>query len=270
MGNIGDTSEELNKFNEYTDKLTSYVYELKQRAGSKGLENFVELRGIPMEEVIASDIFYIDDATEMLLPRYLGDIEEFGVISPTNKKPIFHNRYVMPIKDIDGRILNLVGYSKTADERYVYGTAKYYRRRETMYGLENLRLAYERGYAIVTEGITDTIRVRSLGDDYKGCFAMCGTHNSDFIMKQLNRCRYGVIKIPDRDAPGKRASKKWKCYRSVTLNTFVAYKDIDEMCADSQNNIEVVKESLDACIDWIRSKEHHGMNCENEEATMYV
>lgn len=268
VSSIGDTKTELNKFNEYTDKLTEYTMELKKRAGDKMLEYFAEMRKFPIDIVNTSDIFYINDATEMLLPKYLGDVEDFGVISNTNKKPIFHNRFVIPIKDIDGRVLNLVGYSKEADERYVYGTAKYYRRRETLYGLEELELAYKLGYAIVTEGITDTIRVRGLG--YKNTFAMCGTHKSEFIMKQLNRCRYGVIKIPDRDAAGQRALKHWESYRGVTLNTFIAYKDIDEMCRDNEENQLVVKDYLDACIEWIQTQEHRGYKGQNEVITMYI
>lgn len=251
---------------EYTNGLTEYIMALKDRAGDKMLEHFAEMRKMPIETIKSSDIFYIGDATEMLLPSYLGKVEDYGVISPTNKKPIFHNRYVMPIKDIDGRVLNVVGYSKEADERYVYGTAKYYRRRETMYGLENLPLAYEMGYAILTEGITDTIRVRSLG--FPNTFANCGTHDSDLIMKQLNRCRYGVIKIPDRDAAGKRAAKKWVCNRSITLNTFIAYKDIDEMCRESQDNIDIVKEYINICIDWITSAEHQGKSNISQEITI--
>ena len=260
--------DELSIFNKYTDELTEYTYELKSRAGDKMLQYFADLRQIPIEEVIKSDIFYIDDATEMLLPKYLNSVESFGVISPTNKKPIFHNRFVIPIKDTDNRVLNLVGYSKEANERYVYGTAKYYRRRETMYGLENLQLAYELGYCILTEGITDTIRVRSLG--YQVSFANCGTHKSDFIMKQLNRCRYGVIKIPDRDDPGNKASNGWKTYRGITLNTFIAYKDIDEMCKESEENREAVKVYLDNCINWITSMEHRGYTSQNEVVTMYI
>ena len=259
---------ELSIFNKYTDELTEYTYELKSRAGDNMLQYFADLRQMPIEEVIKSDIFYIDDATEMLLPKYLNMVESFGVISPTNKKPIFHNRFVIPIKDTDNRVLNLVGYSKEANERYVYGTAKYYRRRETMYGLENLQLAYELGYCILTEGITDTLRIRSLG--YKVSFANCGTHKSDFIMKQLNRCRFGVIKIPDRDAPGKKASDGWKTYRGITLNTFIAYKDIDEMCKESEHNRETVKVYLDTCINWITSMEHRGYTSQNEIITMYI
>lgn len=268
LNRTGDTAQALQEFEAYTKGLTEYTMALKERAGDKKLDYFAELRKFPMDIIKKSDIFYIDDATEMLLPRYLGQVEDFGVISPTNKKPIFHNRFVIPIKDINGNVLNLVGYSKEADERYVYGTAKYYRRRETMYGLENLQLAYDMGYAIVTEGITDTIMVRSLG--YPNTFAMCGTHKSEFIMKQLNRCRYGVIKIPDRDAAGQRALKGWQSHRGVTLNTFIAYKDIDEMCRDKEENALIVKEYLDSCIEWIKTQEHKGYTGQNEVVTMYI
>ena len=257
---------ELNNFNKYKETLTNYVEALRHRSDDNMLSVFSEMRRIPLEEIKSSGIFYIKDATEMLLPSYINQVEALGVISPTNKKPIYHNRYIIPIKDTDGKVLNLVGYSKEADERYVYGTAEYYRRRETAYGLENLHLAYELGYAILTEGITDTIRVRSLG--YKNCFANCGTHASDFIIKQLNRCRYGVIRIPDRDEAGRRALNKWKTYRSVTLNTFIKYKDIDEMCRDSDENIELVKLYMNESIRWIKTMEHNNRYCASEEITI--
>lgn len=256
----------LDEMHKYTDYITDYVNEISARAGDRRLAYLSELRGIPLESIKEAGIFYIGDATEMLIPKYFNYIEDFGVISPTNRKPIFHNRFVFPIKDTNGKVLNLVGYSNEADERYVYGTARYYRRRETMYGLENLNYAYDLGYAILTEGITDTLRVRSLG--YKNTFANCGTHSSKFIMKQLNRCKNGVIKIPDRDAAGLRAAKKWNCNRGITLNVFIKYKDIDEMCKDSKDNIEWVKEYLDICIDWIKSSEHRGYSAQSQVVTM--
>ena len=109
----------LENQNRYLDDLTEYVNELKIRAGDKMLDKFSEMRQFSMETIKENDIFYIGDATEMLIPSYINKVESFGVISPTNKKPIFHNRFVMPIKDVDGKVLNLVGYSKEADERYV-------------------------------------------------------------------------------------------------------------------------------------------------------
>lgn len=250
----------------YCNALTDYVNELRIRAGDRMLDRFAEMRQFSMETIKENDIFYIGDATEMLLPSYIDKVESFGVISPTNKKPIFHNRFVIPIKDIDGRVLNLVGYSKDADERYVYGTAKYYRRRETMYGLENLEMAYDLGYGILTEGITDAICLRNLG--FKNTFANCGTHKSEFIMKQLNRCKHGVIKVPDRDAAGNKAAKRWNCNRSITLNTFIAYKDIDEMCKSSVENRELIIEYMNICIDWIKSGEHRGYNTTDQVITI--
>jgi DNA primase len=251
---------------EYNKGLTEYVNVLQERAGDNKLAEFAEARQFNIDTINESGIFYIGDAAEMLIPSYLNQVEAFGVISPTNKKPIFHNRYVIPIKNEDGTVANLVGYSKDADERYVYGTAKYYSRRETMYGLENLSMAYEMGYAILTEGITDTICIRNLG--FKNCFANCGTHGSDFIMKQLNRCRYGIIKVPDRDSAGLRASKKWKCLRGVTLNPFIQFKDVDEMCKYSVEMKDLVVEYMNLCIEWIKQKEHKGFNCGEEIVTI--
>ena len=213
--------------------------------------------------------------TEMLLPSYLDRIDTLGVISETNKKPIFRERWVMPIKTPEGLVQNFVGYSPHADERYIYGTAKYYLRRDTYYGLENLELAYDLGYAFITEGITDTIRLRDMG--FKNSFAMCGTHSSNQMINLLNRCRHGVILIPDRDNAGIRAHKQWKFKRSVTLYINIQFKDVDELCVTFKDDgtrvkneeyIRWFKEYADICVDWITKEEHHGQQCACESITM--
>lgn len=203
---------------------------------------------------------------EMLIPKYIDDVANFGVISPTNNMPIFNNRWVIPIKDRNGLVQNFVGYNPSADERYIYGTAKYYERRGTLWGLENLSTAYKMGYAYVTEGITDAIRLRDLG--YVNAFARCGTHSSQMIDKQLNRCRNGLIFIPDRDDAGLRAVKNWRANRSATLYISFKYKDIDELCRDSLDNQEWARKYIDACTDWIVTETHNGQASINERITM--
>lgn len=257
---------EVEKKQSYENKLTDYVNELRERSNKEYINKFAELRNFPIETVEECGIFYVGEMTEMLLPMYIDDIQEFGVISPTNHKPIFSNRYIIPIKNEQGLVQNLVGYSKEADERYIYGTSKYYRRRETLWGLENLHIAYELGYAIIVEGITDAIRLRSMG--YKNTFAMCGTHKSDFIMKQLNRCRHGVIRIPDRDNAGLSALKGWECNRHLTLHVNFAYKDADEMCSESDENREWFNDYMRDCINWIVSDTHKGHKCICESVTI--
>ena len=266
MNELLDLESKLRSKVEYEQLLTDYTNELRRRAGDKMLAEFCDLRKFSMDTVKEADIFYIGDAAEMLIPSFFGAIDTLGVISGTNNRPIFHNRWVIPIKTKDGLVQNLVGYSPDADERYIYGTSAYYRRRDTLYGLENLKLAYELGYAIVTEGITDTICLRDMG--YKNTFAMCGTHSSDTIINTLNRCKYGVIRIPDRDDAGKRALKGWTFKKHITLNVYLKYKDIDAMCRDSLDNREWAHEYLKAAIEILTSSSHNGIGGQCLELTM--
>ena len=259
MNEVNSAVDSLIEKNKYEDILTDYVNELNARSKQSMKQEFADLRKFSLETVEQAGIFYIGDAAEMMIPSYLDVIGSLGVISPTNKKPIFHDRYIIPIKTPEGKVQNLVGYNKYADERYIYGTAKYYRRRDTFYGLENLGIAYQQGYAIVTEGITDAIMMRNLG--YPMTFGWCGTHKSSFMVQQLNRCRHGVLKIPDRDAPGARAAKSWDFNRSVTLNVNIRYKDVDEMCHNEENmetNRDLVVQYVTACIDWLKQSTHDG------------
>lgn len=260
---------------EYNQLLTEYTNALYKRSDKTKIDEFCRIRAFDRTTADECGIFYIGEMAEMLLPKYFKRVDELGVISDTNKKPIFRNRWVIPIKDTDGLVQNLVGYSPYADERYIYGTSKYYRRRDTFYGLENLELAYDLGYAFITEGITDTIRLRDLG--YKNSFAMCGTHGSDFMIRQLNRCKHGVILIPDRDDPGLRAAKQWNFNRSVTIFVNFQYKDIDEMCyiknedgtrEKNIDNIAWFKEYAEECIAWICSGYHYGRQCIHEKITI--
>lgn len=263
---VGSISEILSERVKYEQILTNYAQEMFIRGNKGKLKEFADLRGFKLETVENSGIFYVGEMAEMLLPSFMEHLPRMGIISETNYKPIFRNRWVIPIKNEDGLVHNFVGYSPDANERYIYGTSKYYRRKETLYGLENINLAYEMGYALLTEGITDTIRLRDMG--YPNTFAMCGTHKSDFIIRQLNRCRHGIIKIPDRDSAGLRALKNWDSNRSLTLMINMKYKDIDEMCREGAENQEWVKAYLTDCIAWIKSGEHNGQRCLSEVVTV--
>lgn len=253
---FSDINNQLLVEHEFKVKLTNYVNELRERADKEKTDSFASMRNMPIDIVRDSGIFYVGKMTEMLLPDYIDELVDFGVISPTNNKPIFNNRWVIPIKDTDGLVVNLVGYSKEANERYIYGTSKYYQRRNTLYGLENMNLAYKMGYSIRTEGITDALRLRSLG--YPNTFAMCGTHKSEHINDMFNRLRYGVINIPDRDKPGKQAEKGWVTNRYITLRTSILFKDSDEMLRTEEHR-EIFKVYMDECIRYITSQEHKGI-----------
>lgn len=253
MESIREVENFIQLKREYESKLTEYTDTLRVRSDKNKLKELSEFRNIEMETLEHQGVFFIGEMAEMLIPKFLKDIKSFGVISNTNNKPIFHNRHVFPIKNEEGLVQNLVGYSPTADERYIYGTAKYYRRKDTLFGLENLYLAYEMGYAVLTEGITDAVMLRNLG--IPNAFGNCGTHSSTYVMNQLDRCEYGIIKIPDRDSAGIMAKKKWITSRMVTLNPPAKYKDIDEMLREQENR-EWFMEYFNECVKYIKSNKH--------------
>lgn len=227
------------------ERMTSYTNEMFNRQDFDKLKELAELRNFDTELLKAKEIFYVGKDIELMLPEYINELKSFGLISNTNNKPIFHQRWVIPIRDTDGKVLNFVGYSNESNERYVYGTSEVYLRRNTLYGLENLNMAYQKGYAILSEGITDAIALHNLG--YNIAFGNCGTFRSTVGIAQLKRCKYGVIIIPDRDKAGELAVKEWDFDKYVKINVPIGTKDIDAVLRETKNR-ETVKDFLEFCI----------------------
>lgn len=241
---------------QFHGRFTSYCQAMYARSNPEKLKEFADKRSFPLELVQKLGIFYVDNMVEMLLPEYLSSIKDFGIVSETNSKPIFHERWVIPIRDTDGLVQNLVGYSPNFDERYIYGTGKYYSRADTLWGLENMNKAYEMGYAVLTEGITDAMMLRGLGID--NAFGRCGTLKSDTVMAMLDRCRYGVIFVHDRDSAGDKTRSHWVTTQYIRLNTFVAYKDCAEML-ENPDNVEWFMEYFNEAVKRLTAKPHNGV-----------
>lgn len=226
---------------------TEYVDTIYKRADQDKLQELANLRQFSLETLQAQKVFYVPPSgASLMMPKYQEHLKSFGVLSDRNL-PVFYNRWVFPINNAMGQVVGLVGYSPTEKTRYLYARTPYYDRRNTLYGLEKLHLVDEMGYAIITEGITDTIRLRDMG--YLNTYAMCGTGNSTFIYGQINRrADKGVIKVPDRDEPGQKACKNWKFNDSTTIWVDPQFKDIDEMCKKHPDGIRAVKKTLDRVI----------------------
>ena len=222
----------------YLAKYNEYVKILQQRSWTMHADKLAELseiRGISIETLTEHGVFYIHGYEELMVPEYIDRLEKFGLINELNHMPIFHERWIIPIKDFDGNIINLVGYSPYIDNRYLYGVAKYYDRKNDMYGMENFREACELGWAIYVEGITDCLAVRSLG--IKNVFASCGTMRSDIKMRHLNQFKYGVIFCADRDKSGQNTLTHWKtnCCVYMYISIELRLKDIDDYINKNYN-----------------------------------
>ena len=92
----------------------------------------------------------------------------------------------------------------------------------------------------------------------------------------ISRCRYGSIRVPDRDAAGEKTKSRWISNRYVTLSTPMKYKDSDELCFINKDATEEERKFnqdwlcryIDMCANWLKTAEHHGYKCECKETTM--
>lgn len=268
----------LNDKKQYLIDYAKYIDIIKNRsltAHTEKLQELSERRGIPVEILKEHGIFYIYTYDELMAPEYIPKLEDFGLINELNKQPIFHERWLIPIKDFDGHIINLVGYSPNAENRYLYGNSKYYDRKNDMYGLENFRTAVNQGWAVYVEGITDCLALRSLG--FKNCFAACGTMSSEIKMRHLNQLKHGIIFITDRDKAGDTTLKHWRtnCCVYVSISIETQLKDIDDYINkvyDLATNekltlspisdiraerAENVINTLNMAVDWLKEQGEH-------------
>lgn len=268
----------LNEKQQYLKEYAEYVRIIRdmswQQYPGKLLE-LVERRGIPLETLQEHEIFYIHTYQELMVPQFIDKLESFGLINELNHMPIFHERWVIPIKDFDGNIINLVGYSPDVDNRYLYGNAKYYDRKNDMFGMENYKETYEIGWALYVEGITDCLALRSLG--FKNVFASCGTMTSDIKMRHLNMLKHGVIFITDRDKAGQNTLKHWRinCAVYLAISIETRFKDIDDyinkdydpetgmkiilgpLSAIRVERAESVRLTVEAAANWLKLQGEH-------------
>lgn len=271
-------SEYLKEKQQYLTEYAEYVKIVREHSWEQHPDKLLELverRGIPLETIKEHEIFYIQTYQELMVPQFIDRLEKFGLINELNHMPIFHERWIIPIKDFDGNIINLVGYSPDVDNRYLYGNAKYYDRKNDMFGMENYKTAYELGWAIYVEGITDCIAMRSLG--FKNVFASCGTMVSDIKMRHLNQIKHGIIFITDRDKAGQNTLKHWRinCCVYLAISIETRFKDIDDyinkdydpetgtkiilgpLSSIRTERAENIRFTIDAAVSWLKLQGEH-------------
>ena len=239
----------------FRKKFTEYVNTLYKLSNKEMQEEFARIRQIPVDSIKENDIFWVGNSAELMIPEYIGLLEKFGLVSEANNKPIFNNRWVIPIKDKDNLVQALVGYSNVSDNKYVYSTTDYYLRGDSLYGEEQLEQTMKDGYAVLVEGITDAIHVRSLG--FNNIYANCGSRKGTVNFLRLNRLKHGLIRICDRDKAGDGTKKRWITDRYIDLVTPPQFKDSDEVLKNVEYK-EIFREYLEECIRIIKDNEFKG------------
>ena len=231
----------------YRQELTDYVNILRENADDSKIDELAKLRNMDAQVFRDAGLFFIDKQAEMLVPEYIDKVRDFGVIA-VNGKPIYNERYVIPIYDTSGLVMAMVGYKYGVTERYMYATTKYFNRGDAMYGLENFVEATNAGYGIIAEGIMDALRLRSFGIKY--AFSTCGADKSWDRMLNfdlLKRC----IFFHDNDRAGKLTEKHWHSDTELRFIIPKPFKDIDEFARQNDTTLEYCKDLVLGAVDYI-------------------
>lgn len=239
---------------QYRKEFTSYVNELRENSDADKIVELAEMRNIDVQVLRDAGIFYIADQAEMILPEYFDKLRDFGVIA-VNNKPIYNERWVIPIHDAKGYVMSLVGYKPGVQERYMYSTTKYFIRGDALYGLENLSDCINYGAVVVVEGIMDALRVRSFGTKY--VIGTCGADKSWDRMLAFN----GISKclfIPDQDRAGSLTKDHWVSKTSLRLEIPKPFKDIDEFARQNETTLSFCKDMVLGYLQYLKEEVPEG------------
>lgn len=108
-------------------------------------------------------------------------------------------RYILPVRDMLGNILALIGWYPQEDKKYVTTPSKLFSKECLFYGMEQFKDGIGKPF-IVVEGIFDSISVRSLG---LRCVAMMGITPSRYKSELFNLIGK-MLAIPDNDKEGRK------------------------------------------------------------------
>lgn len=254
---------------EFRKEMTDYINCIRERSHRTYLRPLAIKRKFDADLLFDKvGMIYIGEMAEMLIPKYLNKLEDFGVIAEVNKKPIFKDRYLIPLYDLKGLVQGVVGYSMTSTARYVYSTTKYFQRGDFLYNSQCYKKCLENGYVIVTEGITDAIRLMHLG--FECVMSTAGAHESAFAMQILDS-DIPVIFIPDRDSTGMKTKEYWRTRSYVrVMIPPLKYKDIDEWVATEIEKKELIINYLYMIIDYVKEKHAKREPMLGEEIPMYI
>ncbi len=147
---------------------------------------------------------FIDDVTSLGEHR-----KELGLVSK-NDKFIMPGRYIIPINDIVGNLVALVGWYPDK-KKYITTPSIFFSKDVLFYNIdEAYRLSWEKydGVVFLVEGMFDCISLRSVG---LPVMATMGSTVSYAKAEQLKLFKK-VIGIPDNDKVGRRALNRYSKY----------------------------------------------------------
>ena len=259
--------------------VTSNFFEhaLRETLGENALNYLIEKRKLQPETIQKFNLGYAPSGWETLY-RYLVEqkrypialVEEAGLIKPRKKGngyyDTFRDRLMIPIKDIQGRVIGFGGRSLTDDEPKYLNSPEtpLFNKGKTLFALDQAKSSIRSfDKVIVVEGYFDAIALHSAG--ITNTVASLGTAFSESQLKQLLRYSNSkqVIFNFDADKAGIKATE-----RAITEIESLIYsgqvnlkilnipdgKDADEFIQSHDNGSEQYQELIEKAPLWLNWK----------------
>lgn len=176
--------------------------------------------------------------------------KELGCLNRLNDF-ILNDRFIVPIYDVGGRLVALVGYY--ADQKRYITTPSPFFSKEHMFF--NFRQAYElswskfNGFVIVVEGIFDCLSVRSLGLPCIGCMGASLSKEKGELLKLFRK----VVGIPDDDETGRKALNRYDRYGWHVPSNTTMVKLVGGTITINDEELHV--KDLDNLVSWYDAKD---------------
>lgn len=196
---VKQVRQELTDFFNRVSKVYStddVILELMQYRGYRTQEMFDTLKEM--------GVFKVEYLSELLLPFpdvTNEQLRQWGLVSDKGEY-ILGGRFVLPIHDIAGNVIALVGWHPQGGSRkYVTTPTVGFSRDASFFNLNCYQLAWEKwnGNVYVVEGIFDTISLKSLGLPALGNMGLEMSAIKVQILTRFNK----VVAIPDNDTSGR-------------------------------------------------------------------
>lgn len=207
---------------------------------------------------ILNGIFYLPPSSSYSSEENLEELEYIGeeAGSPfdewgVNEKNamLFRDGFMIPVLNSEKRIIFYLNYHFLRDKskKYFNVYTDLYGNKEQpfkLYGLENTKAGFEKGYMVSLEGVFDKMILEYYGVPVT---ARLGTAITDYQERYYGRFQK-VVDIADNDYEGAEASKRFrnKVKHAEVYRIPQQYKDVDEFYTKDKTRFEKWVEQLKA------------------------
>jgi DNA primase len=233
-----------------------YFATLLYTQGSEPARKYLSARKITLDQIREFNIGYAK--SKYALFNYLKDEKGFSEIELLKSSlfvkkgleyyPVFFNRIIFPIRNIDGKVIGFSGRVLTNDK----DTVKYlntsensvFKKSHLAYNFNNaLSSIRVKNKIIILEGYMDVISLNSI--DIKNAVAIMGTSLSEYQINEFKKVTNDFILFLDGDMPGVNAAIKIaKQLYNYHVNLKIVFNssgmDPDELIKAGEKN-QVVK-----------------------------